>query len=277
MLHAQRSSFAGLLGTLLTVAFLSVAPHLAAQSVILSSDFTGRTISGSTYNNITWTGADATSSASSLQAIRINNSGFQIRGIDGDVPGYLNVSSGNGLESWIIDVPFTATANVSVGQLTIGWASSHDGLSSPGFGFAIYSAPAASSNLNQVPFGGGPNALGYAITGTVQPSGTGALTSAMTGNVTPVDAQDTAHPQTMTLEMLSQLGLIAGDNYVLRVAVFDNQNAYNTNIYLDSLTLSASSAIPEPGVYAAVLGAAALGACAVMKLRRRSMAATVRE
>ena len=207
----------------------------AAQSIILSSNFTGVTVSGNTFNNITWSGTAATSSQSSLQAIRLDNNGTQPRNIVAQTTanaGYLTVSSGNTQESWAITVPFTATAKVSASSLTLGWASS-SGMASPGFGFSLYETSVPTSNLNLVPFGGGTNALGYAITGTVQPSGTGVLSAAMTGNVTPVDAGNLASPQSITLNLSNDVSLQSGGSYFLRVAVFENnndKNLYNPNI-----------------------------------------------
>jgi MYXO-CTERM domain-containing protein len=248
----------------------------AAQSIILSSNFTGVTVSGNTFNNITWSGTAATSSQSSLQAIRLDNNGTQPRSIVAQTTanaGYLTVSSGNTQESWAITVPFTATANVSASSLTLAWASS-SGMASPGFGFSLYQTSVPTSNLNLVPFGGGDNALGYAITGTVQPSGTGVLSAAMTGNVTPVDAGNLASPQSITLNLNDAVALQSGGSYFLRVAVFENNDAnnlYNPNIYLDSVALvSAGSAIPEPSTYAAAVGALALVVAVVRRRRRRT-------
>ena len=247
----------------------------AAQSIILSSNFTGVTVSGNTFNNITWSGTAATSSQSSLQAIRLDNNGTQPRNIVAQTTanaGYLTVSSGNTQESWAITVPFTATANVSASSLTLAWASS-SGMASPGFGFSLSQTAVPTSNLDLVPIGGG-NALGYAITGTVQPSGTGVLSAAMTGNVTPVDAGNLASPQSITLNLNDAVALQSGGSYFLRVAVFENNDAnnlYNPNIYLDSVALvSAGSAIPEPSTYAAAVGALALVVAVVRRRRRRT-------
>lgn len=246
----------------------------AAQSTILSSDFTGVTVSGNTYNNITWSGTAATSSTSSLQAVRLDNNGTQVRAIDTPTvanAGYLTVSSQNSSESWGITVAFTATANVSASSLTLGWASSNNGqLASPGFGFALYETSAPTTNLNSVPFGGGANALGYAITGTVQPSGSGALSSAMTGNVTPVDATNLAAPQSVTLHLNYDVALQSGHSYYLRVAVFENNAGYNPNIYLDSVALT--STVPEPSTCAMVCGGLALGGAVVLRRRVRPAA-----
>jgi hypothetical protein len=81
------------------VAGLGLLPlAAAAQSIILSSNFTGVTIAGNTFNDITWSGTAATSSQSSLQAIRLDNNGTQPRSIvarTADNAGYLTVSSGN--------------------------------------------------------------------------------------------------------------------------------------------------------------------------------------
>lgn len=247
---------------------LAGASRLPGQTVIISSDFTGRTISGSTFQNISWTGAAATSSTSSLQALRMDNNGSQVRSIFADVAGYLSVSSNNDSESWLIDVTFTATANVFASSLAIGWASSSGGNASPGFGFALYSGSAPTTNLNSVAFGGGANALGYAISGTVQPSGMGALSSAMTGNVSPIDASSTASPQSFGLTLGSSVALVAGNTYVLRVAVFENNAGYSRDIYLDSVSLS-TSAIPEPSSWAAMVGTVALAGAFVLRRRHR--------
>jgi hypothetical protein len=254
------------------IAGLGFLPAVAAaQSTILSSDFTGVTVSGNIYNNITWSGTGATSSTSSLQAIRLDNNGTQIRAIDTPTTanaGYLTVSSQNSSESWGITVAFTATANVSASSLTLGWASS-GGMASPGFGFSLYETSVPTSNLNSVPFGGGTNALGYAITGTVQPSGSGALSAAMTGNVTPVDASNLAAPQSITLHLNYDVALQSGHSYFLQVAVFENNAGYNPNIYLDRVALT--SAIPEPSTYAAAFGALALGVAVIRRRGRRAV------
>lgn len=259
-----------LLGIALLAGGLSRFPCEA--QVIISSDFTGVTHTGNTYFNIVWTGDSGSSSASSLQAIRIDNNGTQVRSIDADTPqnaGYLAVAAQNRSESWVISVPFTVSSTVLAGKLDLQWGQSNNGqLASPGFGFALYEDPAPTSNLNLVPFGGGANALGYAITGTVQPSGTGALSSAMTGNVTPVDASNLASPQSISLSLSTPVTLSAGHNYVLRVAVFENNNAspvYNSNIYLDKVTLSE---VPEPSTWGTLAGTLLLGWACARRLRK---------
>ncbi len=252
-------------GLSLVAAALAASTSAYAQVAILRSDFSNISYNGDghTFDGIAWTGADATSTTTSLVAYRIDNGPGHPRGIDSTTPasaGYLAVSSQNQTESWAITINFTATASVSAGSLNLLWASNAGQLSKPGFGFALYDDPPPNSDpaINSIPFGGGANALGYAITGTQQPVGTGALPASMTGNISPVDASDLSHPQTITLTLGTPISLVSGHNYDLRVAVFENNDSsgnFNPNIYLKQMTLQAT---PEPSAWAAAGGGALL-------------------
>lgn len=221
----------------LCVGWMSVAPVLFG-AVVLSTDFGGRTVSGKTASNITWTTTGVQNPGDLTWVLEgggpTNTNLFDTANAQGHFAPDLNVGNEG---PWSVDVPLVVASgytSISLASIDLDWQHFNN-------------AGAFQSVSRLVDW-----------TATVTGSLSGQIGTASAANVGGISGLE-------TLTFTSPLLLPAGESYVLNIrAAGSNGDGNNTG--LDGFTLNGSAnAIPEPSAIVLSL----LGLVGVLCRRRR--------
>jgi len=209
----------------------------AMADPLVSTDFTGRTVSGATASNITWT-LDGFADPGDLTAVKEtpeDNATFGGLFSTGASAGYFAVDRNLGNEGpWSVDIPLTLTApQIDVESVFIDW---RDFTNTGGLQGAardkIFTATIRNSSLVQ---------LGTAFVNTA-------------------DAVDGAD----TITFASPVTLTNADTYTLNVFAEHGSDTDGNNTSIDALTIN-GTIVPEPSAFALTT----LGLLGLLGWRRR--------
>jgi hypothetical protein len=206
--------------------------------VILETDFTGRTVSGATASNITWT-TNGVQDPGDLTAVPVGGGTFGGLFDTANAQGHFAPDRNTGNEGpWSVDIPMNLTApEVVIEDIVLDWQHF----------------------TNTGAFQGPNRSVDWTVTVTGSLSGEiGTETALNVGGTSGVETITFATPLTLTNNESWTLQILAAGS-----------NTTGNNTGLDALTLTGtvSAAIPEPSTFAlAALGLLGLAFC---RRRRR--------
>lgn len=203
---------------------LTATSHLQADS-ILATNFSGRTISGTTANNITWT-TDGVQDPGSLSAVNISPGSISGLFATPDAAGVFAVSKNIETEGpWKVEIPIVLT----VDQLTIG---------------------ALELGINNF------NKNGEAQSGVERQSQwTASLIGTSSGLIDTQSSNTSffgAGTDNITISFSPNIVLTDTETYTLDISVQNTGSTLGNNVGITSLNLTA---VPEPAHFAIILSA----------------------
>jgi hypothetical protein len=220
-------------------ALVAALSSQATGAVVLNTDFTGRTVSGNTAGNITWT-LNGVQDPGDLTAVDENGTGklaglFNTANAQGHFAPNLNIDNEG---PWSVTIPLTLTAaSVSLEDVVLDWQHFN----------------------NSGNFQGVSRDADWTV--SVTGSSLGLLDSVTASNVG-------GSSGIQTFSFATPLSLTPAETYDVKVYVVGSQSTGN-NTGLDAVTLNASVVVPEPATVLVWALLAAAGIAAGWWRRRR--------